>query len=96
MRTQEEMGRLFADYHAAKVASARADSLGKEIKLELTERVNSGIMEAGTAVEAGGFVAHVTMAVTKRFDTKRFEKEYPELYQEFLVEGAPVARLYFK
>lgn len=96
MRNQKDLARLFVDYHAAKVAAAKADALGKDIKLELAERVNAGVMEAGTAVEAGGFVAHVTMAVTKRFDTKRFEKEYPELYQEFLVEGAPVARLYFK
>ena len=46
-------------------------------------------------MEAGGFVATYSEVKTKRFDTKRFAADHPDLYAEYLVE-ANTERLNFK
>ena len=86
--TQSQLAALFRTYHAAKIAADKAKDIGAEIK---TLMKNMGVSK----LEAGGFVATYSEVKTKRFDTKRFAADHPDLYAEYLVE-ANTERLNFK
>lgn len=85
---QAQIAALFRAYHSAKVMADKAKSIGDEIKSLLRA------LDKDT-YEAGGFLAKVSVVNTKRFDQKRFEADYPELYKQYLT-SISVERLNFK
>ena len=86
--SQTQIAALFRAYHAAKIAADKAKDIGAEIKA-LMKGMDTD------KLEAGGFIATCSEVKTKRFDTKRFAEEHPDLYAQYLVE-ATTERLNFK
>ena len=86
--SQSQIAALFRAYHAAKIAADKATALSKEIKTMM-----NGLEVS--KMEAGGFVASVTVVEGRRFDTKRFATDHPELYEQYMVSQV-TERLNFK
>lgn len=88
MLNQKEKAALLKAYHAAKVAADKAKAIGKEIKEAMAE-------EGKNRWDAGGFIASVSTYEAKSFDTEAFKRDYPDLYQQYMVKK-PQTRLNFK
>ena len=86
--SQAQLSALFRAYHAAKIAADKATALSKEIKALM-----NGLDV--TQLEAGGFIASVSVVNSRRFDAKRFAAEHPDLYEQYMVVQT-TERLNFK
>ena len=86
--TQKEKAALLRQYHAAKIAADKAKAIGKEIKNAMAE-------EGEKRWEVGGFIASVSTYESKSFDADAFKRDYPDLYEQYMVKK-PQTRLNFK
>ena len=73
---QNDIAKLLREYHAAKVAASKAESLAKDIKTAMAE------MGVDT-IEGGGYVATVVTVTTTRMDTTRFKRDHPDMAQTY-------------
>lgn len=80
MLTQKELASLLREYHAAKVAAAKADELGKQIKSYLAE-------SGANQVFAGGYTATVTTFTTSRLDSAALKRDNPALVDQYTVKA---------
>ena len=74
--TQREIAKLLSEYHAAKVAAAKADSIAKEIKAYMTETGENRL-------EGGGYIATMSTFTTTRVDTTAMKKAMPDVVAQY-------------
>lgn len=73
---QSEIANLLREYHAAKVAAAKADKLGATIKAYMAS-------EGLTELSGGGYMASVSTFTTTRVDTTAMKKAMPDVVSQY-------------